>query len=210
MRVTQILRQCIKHLVDAQGITWYWFWKDLSVSKDIASRLYNDETFIPSTDVMEKLFQCYGWQPEDYLYTTSNFDITIPGELRGLKRGLLQGTPEQRIEKLQEVMKYGKAGVDVVAAILEDKAIDVRIRDAAYGLLKDSADARVKQAIAEYCKECCDTYSRDLDEQEHYMSVLESASTLNDEHLREQYIRSHGFVYITEHLKNARYDKSKG
>lgn len=65
-----------------------------------------------------------------------------------VKQMLVIGGAEQKIDALLDAFQYGQQGLDLVIQALEDKLKEVRA--AAYLLLQESAEFRVKQALREY------------------------------------------------------------
>ena len=63
-----MLKNDIKTLVDRLGITRYRFWKDTGFNQRTAYALYDNPSYIPKKEVMERLAKIYGWQPGQYLY----------------------------------------------------------------------------------------------------------------------------------------------
>lgn len=61
------MRNLVKDLVDKRGDSPYRFWKDTGLSRATAYRLYNDPTYIPTGDVLEKVCRAYSVQPGDLL-----------------------------------------------------------------------------------------------------------------------------------------------
>jgi hypothetical protein len=63
-----MMRNNIKQLIDQQQISRYKFWKQTGLNRETAYRLYDDPTYIPGADVMEKIAVAYGWQPGMYVF----------------------------------------------------------------------------------------------------------------------------------------------
>jgi hypothetical protein len=57
----------LKALINAKQITRYQFWKDTGLSQNTAYRLYDDPLYIPGGNVINKIYEAYGWQPGQYL-----------------------------------------------------------------------------------------------------------------------------------------------
>ncbi|MDP8966494.1 MAG: WD40 repeat domain-containing protein [Cyanobacteriota bacterium] len=75
-------------------------------------------------------------------------DSAILGDIEGVKRRLASAVEEQQITALNEALKYGEAGLDLVILALQDKSL--RVEGAAYRLLRKRGEPRVKQALREY------------------------------------------------------------
>lgn len=76
-------------------------------------------------------------------------DSTILGGLEGVKSRLASVVEEQRIAALSEALNYGEAGVYlVVQALLWDES--KQVQRAAYLILRERTEPRVKQAIQPY------------------------------------------------------------
>lgn len=67
-KVTTMMRNDIKRLVDQQGITRYQFWKKTGLNRETAYMLYDDPSYVPGSAVMEKIAKAYGWQPGMYVF----------------------------------------------------------------------------------------------------------------------------------------------
>ena len=67
-REAVMMRNNIKQLVDKQKISRYKFWKQTGLNRETAYRLYDDPTYIPGAEVMEKIAIAYGWQPGMYVF----------------------------------------------------------------------------------------------------------------------------------------------
>ena len=67
-----MIRNNLKTLIDSQGITRYRFWKTTGLNRDTAYRLYNDPSYIPGPEVMDRIAEIYGWLPGAYLYYLPN------------------------------------------------------------------------------------------------------------------------------------------
>lgn len=72
----------------------------------------------------------------------------VLGGLAGVKQRLAKGTVEQKIDALLDAFQYGQAGLDAVIQALDDRSNQVS--SAAYLLLEDSQELRVKQALQNY------------------------------------------------------------
>ncbi|PSB05551.1 XRE family transcriptional regulator [Pleurocapsa sp. CCALA 161] len=69
-----MIKNDIKSLMDARGLSRYRLWKDTGFNRETAYRLYDDPDYIPSKTIMEKLWEIYRWQPAQYI-------ICIPEEM---------------------------------------------------------------------------------------------------------------------------------
>jgi Ni,Fe-hydrogenase III component G len=78
----------------------------------------------------------------------------ILGGIEGVKRHLDSAVEEQRIAALSEALKYGEAGLDLVIGALQDES--EKLQKAAYLLLRERTEPKVKQTLWEGVK-------RDLD-----------------------------------------------
>jgi hypothetical protein len=78
----------------------------------------------------------------------------ILGGLQGVKRHLDSAVEEQRIAALSEALKYGEVGLDLVIGALQDES--EKLQKAAYLLLRERTEPKVKQTLWEGVK-------RDLD-----------------------------------------------
>ncbi len=67
MNRSMAIRNQVKQIVDAKGISRYRFWKDIGVAQNTAYALYDDPTQIPTASVMDKICAAYGLQPGDFL-----------------------------------------------------------------------------------------------------------------------------------------------
>ncbi|MEH1936646.1 MAG: hypothetical protein V7L14_23675 [Nostoc sp.] len=74
----------------------------------------------------------------------------VLGGMEGVKRRLANPVVEQKIAALEEALKYGEVGLELVILALEDKLW--KVRQAAYLLLVDKQDSVVQQALQEYQK----------------------------------------------------------
>ena len=66
----------------------------------------------------------------------------------GVKRDLDSAVEEQRIAALSEALKYGEAGLDLVILALQDES--EKLRRAAYLLLRERTEPKVKQTLKDY------------------------------------------------------------
>jgi hypothetical protein len=62
----------IKSLVDRQKITRYRFWKETGFNRETAYRLYDDPTYIPGKEIMDRIAKVYGWPPGAYIFYVSD------------------------------------------------------------------------------------------------------------------------------------------
>jgi hypothetical protein len=72
----------------------------------------------------------------------------ILGGLEGVKSRLMSAVEQQRIAALSEALKYGEAGLDLVIQALQDES--EQIERAAYRLLREKEEPKVKQILQEY------------------------------------------------------------
>ena len=72
----------------------------------------------------------------------------ILGGLEGVKRHLDSAVEEQRIAALSEALKYGEVGLDLVIGALQDES--EKLRSAAYLLLRERTEPKVKQTLKDY------------------------------------------------------------
>jgi WD40 repeat protein len=79
----------------------------------------------------------------------------ILGGLEGVKRHLDSAVEEQRIAALSEALKYGEAGLDLVILALQDES--EKLRRAAYLLLRERTEPKVKQTLWEGVKRRLDS-----------------------------------------------------
>jgi hypothetical protein len=49
-------------------MTRYRFWKDTGLNRETAYKLYDDHTYVPGAEVMDRIAKTYGWQPGAYLF----------------------------------------------------------------------------------------------------------------------------------------------
>ncbi|WP_375467126.1 hypothetical protein [uncultured Nostoc sp.] len=72
----------------------------------------------------------------------------VLGGLEGVKRRLANPVVEQRIAALEEALKYGEAGLELVIWALDDKLW--KVRQAAYSLLASRQEPIVQEILQEY------------------------------------------------------------
>jgi hypothetical protein len=72
-----VIRNDIKYLIDRQKITRYRFWKDTGLNRETAYRLYDDPSYVPGAEVMDKIAKTYGWHPGAYLFYISDELTTL-------------------------------------------------------------------------------------------------------------------------------------
>ena len=72
----------------------------------------------------------------------------VLGGLEGVKRRLANPVVEQKIAALEEALKYGEAGLELVIWALEDKLW--KVRQAAYALLATRPEPIVQEILQEY------------------------------------------------------------
>nr|WP_322714982.1 hypothetical protein [Nostoc sp. ChiSLP03a]MDZ8216268.1 hypothetical protein [Nostoc sp. ChiSLP03a] len=72
----------------------------------------------------------------------------VLGGLEGVKRRLANPLIEQRIAALEEVLKYGEAGLELVIWALDDKLW--KVRQAAYSLLASRPEPIVQEILQDY------------------------------------------------------------
>jgi WD40 repeat protein len=106
-------------------------------------------------------------------------DGVILGGLEGVQRRLVSVVEDQRMAALYEALKYGEAGVYlVVQALLWDES--KQVQRAAYSILRERTEPRVKQAIQQYnpwqLLECL--YTFEVDSQIFYLLVSPDGQTL--------------------------------
>jgi hypothetical protein len=77
----------------------------------------------------------------------------VLGGLEGVKRRLASAAIEQQFAALSEALKYGEAGLDLLIQVLKDES--GQVAHAAFSLLRDRAEPRVKQALQEYTPLLC-------------------------------------------------------
>jgi len=72
-------------------------------------------------------------------------DAAVLGGIAGVKSRFSSPTVEVRIAALSEAPKYGDAGLDLIIGALRDESIQVKL--AAYSLLKDRNEEKIKQHL---------------------------------------------------------------
>ncbi|MFN6564774.1 MAG: hypothetical protein RMY28_033950 [Nostoc sp. ChiSLP01] len=72
----------------------------------------------------------------------------VLGGLEGVKRRLANPVIEQRIAALEEALKYGEAGLELVIWALDDKLW--KVRQAAYSLLASRPEPIVQEILQDY------------------------------------------------------------
>lgn len=72
----------------------------------------------------------------------------VLGGLEGVKRRIGDGSIEIKIAALQEALKYGQEGLDLVIQALEDSSSEIQW--SAYSLLKERQEPSVKAALQDY------------------------------------------------------------
>jgi len=72
----------------------------------------------------------------------------VLGGIPGVKSRLASPIIEVRIAALSEALKYGEAGLDVIIQALHDESMQVKF--AAYSLLKDRDDLKIKPQFQDY------------------------------------------------------------
>ncbi len=72
----------------------------------------------------------------------------VLGGLEGVKRRLANPVIEQRIAALEEALKYGEAGLELVIWALDDKLW--KVRQAAYSLLASRQEPIVQEILLDY------------------------------------------------------------
>ncbi|MFN6486821.1 MULTISPECIES: hypothetical protein [unclassified Nostoc] len=72
----------------------------------------------------------------------------VLGGLEGVKRRLANPLIEQRIAALEEALKYGEAGLELVIWALDDKLW--KVRQAAYSLLASRPEPIVQEILQDY------------------------------------------------------------
>lgn len=75
----------------------------------------------------------------------------VLGGLEGVKQRLASSVEEQRVAALSEAMKYVQEGLDLVIQALKDESQSVQ--QAAYSLLEERFEFRIKQALQEHDSE---------------------------------------------------------
>lgn len=72
----------------------------------------------------------------------------VLGGIEGVKMRLASGKIEQQITALKQALDYGEVGIDLVIAALDRES--EQIRTAAYFLLKERKEAKVKRALTKF------------------------------------------------------------
>jgi hypothetical protein len=75
-------------------------------------------------------------------------DAAVLGGIAGVNSRLASPTIEVRIAALSEALQYGDAGLDLIMGALQDKSVELKL--AAYSLLKDRNDEKVKQYLQNF------------------------------------------------------------
>ena len=75
-------------------------------------------------------------------------DDTMLEGLERVKQLLVHGKVEQKIDALLDAFEYGKAGLDLIIQALQNE--DVEVQEAAYWLLQERTEQRVKLALQAY------------------------------------------------------------
>ncbi|WP_375510754.1 hypothetical protein [uncultured Nostoc sp.] len=75
-------------------------------------------------------------------------DAAVLGGLPGVKQRLASTAPQNRIAALKEALQHGDAGLDLVIQALQNEVTQVRW--AAYSLLGQRKEPRIRQALREY------------------------------------------------------------
>jgi len=75
-------------------------------------------------------------------------NAAVLGGIPGVKSRLASPIVEVRIAALSEALKHGEAGLDLIIQALQDESIQVRF--AAYSLLKDRDDLKIKPQFQDY------------------------------------------------------------
>ena len=75
-------------------------------------------------------------------------NAAVLGGIPGVKSRLASPIIEVRIAALSEALKYGEAGLDVIIQALHDESMQVKF--AAYSLLKDRDDLKIKPQFQDY------------------------------------------------------------
>ncbi|WP_293123588.1 SUMF1/EgtB/PvdO family nonheme iron enzyme [Microcoleus sp. bin38.metabat.b11b12b14.051] len=75
-------------------------------------------------------------------------NAAVLGGIPGLKSRLASPAVEVRIATLSEALKYGEAGLDLIIRALQDESMQVKF--AAYSLLKDRNEEKIKQHLRNY------------------------------------------------------------
>ena len=93
------------------------------------------------------------YQPREYDAVLGGHNLAPAGSLvlggiEGVKNRLSSAIEEQRIAALQDAIKYGEAGLDLVIQALQDES--EQVEKAAYRLLRERVEPRVKQILQGY------------------------------------------------------------
>ena len=83
-------------------------------------------------------------------------NAAVLGGIPGVKSRLASAAVEARIAALSEALKYGEAGLDLIIGALQDELMQVKF--AAYSLLKDRNEEKIKQHLRNYS----DTFEFDV------------------------------------------------
>ncbi len=75
-------------------------------------------------------------------------NAAVLGGVAGVKSRLASLAVEARIAALSEALKYGDAGLDLIIEALQDESMQVKL--AAYSLLKDRDDLKIKLQFPDY------------------------------------------------------------
>ncbi|WP_293130524.1 formylglycine-generating enzyme family protein [Microcoleus sp. bin38.metabat.b11b12b14.051] len=75
-------------------------------------------------------------------------NAAVLGGIAGVKSRLASPIVEVRIAALSEALKYGEAGLDLIIQAMQDKSMQVKF--AAYSLLKDRDDLKIKPQFQDY------------------------------------------------------------
>ncbi|NJR25452.1 MAG: formylglycine-generating enzyme family protein [Richelia sp. CSU_2_1] len=75
-------------------------------------------------------------------------NAAVLGGIPGVKSRLASPIVEVRIAALSEALKYGEAGLDLIIQALQDESMQVKF--AAYSLLKDRDEFKIKQQLRDY------------------------------------------------------------
>ena len=92
-------------------------------------------------------------QPKEYDVVlggeaTAPADGVVLGGLDWIKQVLAIGEVKSRIDALLDALQYGQSGLDLVIQALESKS--EKVQEAAYWLLQDSLEPRVKLSLQVY------------------------------------------------------------
>ncbi len=75
-------------------------------------------------------------------------NAAVLGGIAGVKSRLASPAIEVRIAALSQALKYGEAGLDLIIGALRDESMEVKV--AAYSLLKDRDDLKIKLQLQDY------------------------------------------------------------